>query len=90
MLDCDDKYFAIMFRKIFGETPDVFLYRIKEMQHRQDNLEKLVKELTTGALATAVKLEATSKLLDKKNLIPELELYDSMESLHSVCQRIEK
>ena len=79
-----------MFRKIFGETPDVFLYRIKEMQHRQDNLEKLVKELTTGALATAVKLEATSKLLDKKNLVPELELYDSMESLHSVCQRIEK
>ena len=78
-----------MFRHDFGETPDVFLYRFKELQHRQDNLEKLVKELTTGALATAVKLEATSDILDKKNLVPHLELYGSMERMASLTHRIE-
>lgn len=78
-----------MFRHTFGETPDVFLYRIKELQHRHDNLEKLVKELTTGAMATAMKLEATSNILDKKNLVPQLELYDSMERIAATNRLIE-
>lgn len=75
-----EKRFALQFRQVFGMTPNVLLYELEELKTRLASAEKLLQQITTGSLSMAMKLEATTLLLNTKNIVGQEELYRHMDT----------
>ena len=75
-----EKRFALQFRQVFGMTPNVLLYELEELKTRLASAEKLLQQVTTGSLSMAMKLEATTLLLNTKNIVGQEELYRHMDT----------
>ena len=75
-----EKRFALQFRQVFGMTPNVLLYELEELKTRLASAEMLLQQTTTGSLSMAMKLEATTLLLNTKNIVGQEELYRHMDT----------
>ena len=75
-----EKRFALQFRQVFGMTPNVLLYELEELKTRLASAEMLLQQVTTGSLSMAMKLEATTLLLNTKKMVGQEELYRQIDA----------
>lgn len=82
-----ERQFILLFRKHFGVTPNVFMYEFEELKIRLQAAEETIQQLMQGSLATAIKLEGVSTLLDAKAYVSQAELYQELDTYNT--KRIE-
>jgi len=75
-----EKRFSLQFRQVFGMTPNVLLYELEELKTRLASAEMLLQQVTTGSLSMAMKLEATTLLLNTKKMVGQEELYRQIDA----------